>query len=368
MRVGIITFHASHNYGSMLQAYALQKTVESLGHECEIINFRTKRQRFVYRPFFINCSKIQTLCHFLFKTRLTCGELLKYIRYEQFMNNEMKLSPIEYQDYASLCKDTLPYDCYISGSDQIWNTSCCDWDEAYGLGFVSNGRKIAYAPSMGPIPEKEIDIDDEKLGNLLSMIRHYDSVTVREKGTAERIHQLMGVEYDTSLDPTLLLGCEQWLKLEHGKPIVDGDYALMYTPWANPELTNKALEISKKYGLKLVSTMFYDYGKNDSGIICKVSAGPKQFLNLVRNARLVIAASFHAVAFSIIFGRQLYAFGGMNDSRISSLLSLSGLECFASEPMGIMSEARLKQTYSEAKKKLLPAVNSSLSFLQESIN
>lgn len=44
MKTGILTFHASHNYGSMLQAYALQQTVLSLGHECEIINFRTERQ------------------------------------------------------------------------------------------------------------------------------------------------------------------------------------------------------------------------------------------------------------------------------------------------------------------------------------
>ena len=38
-KVGIITFHASHNYGSMLQAYALQQVVKSFGNECEIINF-----------------------------------------------------------------------------------------------------------------------------------------------------------------------------------------------------------------------------------------------------------------------------------------------------------------------------------------
>ena len=38
-KVGIITFHASHNYGSMLQAYALQQVVLSMGYDCAIINF-----------------------------------------------------------------------------------------------------------------------------------------------------------------------------------------------------------------------------------------------------------------------------------------------------------------------------------------
>lgn len=368
MKAGIITFHASHNYGSMLQAYALQKIVESLGHECEIINFRTRRQRFVYRPFFINCSKIRTLRHFLFNTRLTCGELLKHIRYERFMNEEMNLSPIEYQDYASLCNAILPYDLYISGSDQIWNTACGDWDEAYGLGFARMGKKIAYAPSMGPMPKEDIDADNEKLSKLLAMIREYDFVTVREKGTADRICQLSGLRFQTALDPTLLLSKEQWLKLESDMPIVDGDYAFLYAPWENAELTGKAMEISRRLGIKLVSTMFYDYGKGDNGIICKVSAGPKQFLNLIRNARLVIGASFHAAAFSIIFGKQLYAFRGMNDSRISSLLSLAGLESFASEPEEIMNEARLTLAYSEAKKKLFPSIAGSIAFLKKALN
>lgn len=44
-KVGIITFHASHNYGSMLQAYALQQVIIGMGFDCEIINFRTKRQK-----------------------------------------------------------------------------------------------------------------------------------------------------------------------------------------------------------------------------------------------------------------------------------------------------------------------------------
>lgn len=49
MKVGILTFHASHNYGSMLQAYALQQTVLKLGHECEIINLRTAVQKSMYK-------------------------------------------------------------------------------------------------------------------------------------------------------------------------------------------------------------------------------------------------------------------------------------------------------------------------------
>lgn len=45
MHIGIITFHASFNYGSMLQAYALQTFLTKQGHKVEIVNYRTLRQK-----------------------------------------------------------------------------------------------------------------------------------------------------------------------------------------------------------------------------------------------------------------------------------------------------------------------------------
>ena len=39
MKVAVITRHAITNYGSLLQAFATQQVIESLGHECEIIDY-----------------------------------------------------------------------------------------------------------------------------------------------------------------------------------------------------------------------------------------------------------------------------------------------------------------------------------------
>ena len=47
-KIGIITFHASHNCGSMLQAYALQSTLIRLGYTNEIINFSNAGSREMY--------------------------------------------------------------------------------------------------------------------------------------------------------------------------------------------------------------------------------------------------------------------------------------------------------------------------------
>ena len=49
MKIGIITFHASLNCGSMLQAYALKHILEEKYHnEVEIINYSNFGQRSYY--------------------------------------------------------------------------------------------------------------------------------------------------------------------------------------------------------------------------------------------------------------------------------------------------------------------------------
>lgn len=42
MKISIITRHAPSNYGSLLQAIATQKIIQSLGHKASIINYIRK--------------------------------------------------------------------------------------------------------------------------------------------------------------------------------------------------------------------------------------------------------------------------------------------------------------------------------------
>ena len=44
-KIGQLTFHGSHNYGSVLQAYALSKKLQIMGHETEFINLRPESQK-----------------------------------------------------------------------------------------------------------------------------------------------------------------------------------------------------------------------------------------------------------------------------------------------------------------------------------
>lgn len=364
-KVGVITFHASHNYGSMLQAYALQQTIMRIGHSCKIINLRTKEQRKLYKPFvFSSCWKAKVKA--LVFPFLAYADLCKHHKFEQFLSKQL-FTTKEILNPEALDECALGFDIYVSGSDQIWNTCCTDHVSSYFLDFVCDHKKIAYAPSMGPCPLQSIS---PKLYDFIgNALKSYHDISVRETGTADFVEKVTGRRPKICLDPTLLLEEEEWGKLAGNKPIIEGDYILFYSPFPTNEQYREMLLISREVGLRVVITTangsFKLKYKKD--IKYYVDAGPLEFLNLVKYAKFVVCASFHAVVFSIIFSRPFYAINGMSDSRVSNLLKLTKLENYALRPCEIKDTALCKIDFDIAKMNILKAKVDSMSFLESAL-
>ena len=87
--------------------------------------------------------------------------LKKFNLFEEFLSNHYKLSDKEFLSLSELSEAKLPYDVIISGSDQIWNTYCFDFDWAYFLPFAKSAHRVAYAPSLGPTPFHSIRTEME---------------------------------------------------------------------------------------------------------------------------------------------------------------------------------------------------------------
>ena len=69
-KIGIITFHAADNFGSALQAYALEKVLQSLEYEPEIINIIYAKDMEQYKVFRIQrTSKSYLRGYFIFDTQ-----------------------------------------------------------------------------------------------------------------------------------------------------------------------------------------------------------------------------------------------------------------------------------------------------------
>lgn len=325
MKIGIITFHASHNYGSMLQAYALQTYLERQGNKVEIINFRTPKQKAIYaKP--LSWGSIHQLKQSVKRLLLDPHSVKviskKWYLFETFLTRNMNLTR-EYNTIEELEEASFDYDYVITGSDQIWNTKATDFSEAYFATFTK-AKKIAYAPSMGPEPETQ------DAGYVKSLLKDYVAVSVREKRTKDFLEtNNIYKPVELVLDPTMLLDAEDYESLCTQDPLIKGKYIFYYTPGGiRPEFMRIAQSIGEKYNLPVITdgTYYPNEMKDFLDIRQYKVVGPSEFLNLVKNAEVVCGASFHLMVFSILFHKNFYCINGDVDSRMNNLMRIMGLE------------------------------------------
>lgn len=327
MKIGIITFHASFNYGSMLQAYALQTFLERNGHDVEIINFRTAKQKSMYpKPIRFNTygDIKQNVKRLIFEPKTILPLLKKWSLFDKFLHNRLNISK-EYSTVEELKLANFKYDLLITGSDQIWNTDCIDFSEAYFGNFINpSAPKIAYAVSMGPHPETK---DSEYYK---SQVKNFKAISVREQRTKSFLEN-NGIcdKAQVVLDPTMLLEKEDYLRIIDSKPLINMDYVFYYTPFGpNHKVLKEAVSIANAKGLPIIcdNSYYVNALKEYNNVIAYPAVGPEQFLNLIKNAKVVCGGSFHLMIFSIIFGKEFYSIGGDVDSRVQNLANIAGVE------------------------------------------
>lgn len=340
-RIGIITFHAAYNYGSLLQNFALQKVLENLGFYPETINLRTRKQKEQYDYFtpigeLLDKKRILLYLAFLFKKK----ELKqKYALFENFLSEDLALSQ-EVADTDGIRRLPL-YDAYIAGSDQIWNIGAKDFDWNYFLDFVPDGIPcFSYAASMGTCPNDMLNGNSEVVTKIRNCLLKFNAISVRETKTAKVINKILPErDCEVLIDPTLLLEVKCWEQHIAKEPIISGDYIFLYNPYFIKDVYEQARLLSKMTGLKVVvsnvnikSSFYYPEFKS------VLATGPWEFLNLIKNATYVIGRSFHLLAFSILLKKTFIAVNGMGDSRLSNLLRLTGLESLSSSGMQDMQK------------------------------
>ena len=323
--IGAITFHSSYNYGSVLQAYALQEFIKKnfgYAYNYQIINLRTERQKRYYDKSFgmfdlkNNLKKILLVGH---KVQI----LKRKNKYEDFINNKLCVTK-EYASLEELQSAKLDFDYFISGSDQIWNYKILDFDWSFFLEFVNgNAKKISYAVSFGP---RLLDLSDDESSRLKKDLAEYDNISVREAGSAEMVKQILGKSVaKIHVDPTFLLEKEDWNKII-GDRIYNGDYILLYDLKGNKNAYKISRVLSKIYNIPVLivkenAKLHFLY----RDFVRKYDAGPIEFLNYVKYAKVVVSSSFHGNVFSIIFEKPFLAVDGKEDLRISNLLKLTKL-------------------------------------------
>lgn len=320
MKIGIISFHASHNYGSMLQAWALQTYLAKQGHEVEIINYRSFFQKRMYFKAFEwgnkNAWKSSLKRLFLYPSSFR-GLNKKWHLFEDFLHKELYLTP-EFNTVEQLYQAKFDYDVVIVGSDQIWNTDTKECTEAYFADFV-NCPKISYAASFGP------DVSHIKVDFIRKHLKGFQALSVREEaGKQFLIKNGLADKTEIVCDPTLLLESQDYNALIDEKPLIEEDYIFFYTPHAVPRayfpIANK---IGEQLGLPVLTDRAYYPNdiKQYKHIRNYPEVGPKEFLNLIKNAKLILGGSFHMLVFSLLFHKNFYSINADKDARTNHLIT-----------------------------------------------
>jgi len=176
-----------------------------------------------------------------------------------------------------------------------------------------------FSASMGII---DLDPDDREF--LCRSFRNFSAISVREKDLFDVIRSFSDYPVEHTLDPVFLLTKEEWDKIIPGRIIKD-KYILFYNLQGNKEAREIAEYFSSNLGYKIIELISV-VRRAYSPANVRAFDGPENFLSLLKYAEYVITSSFHGVAFSIIFEKRFYACLSSNIHRVTSLLSLFGLE------------------------------------------
>lgn len=321
MKIGILTmYYGNISHGGLLQAYALQKALEQMGHNVQVISYDYN---------YVKRSWIRKLAHEVklipYYVLCACYGDHTEKKYEEYMKS---ISHSKYYIPDSISEIDREYDLVIVGSDQVWNEDYCD--EAFFLPFIKEQcRKVAYAASVG-----RDTLTASQVEHIATKISSFSHVSVREKNLQECISRCANSPIEFVCDPTLLHNKDFW-SAHASDRIINTKYILLYSLSPNKKIVDNARDFARRSGFSLVSVpnVNCNMTKFDAklGDIQAWSIGPKEFLRLIMDAECIITDSFHCTVFSLIFNKDFYCFNRANvgasmNSRLKSLLSYCGIE------------------------------------------
>lgn len=342
-KIAIVTFRFL-NFGTILQSLGLQEALHKIGIEdVEILDFpneggqsgkaalvETMKEQIGAYGLFIGLIRSMKEVVFALRARYDTRKdhfeekELREEYYRQFENKYLKLSkPMTCRDLRDASfVNSLPYNCYIAGSDQIWNekyTSCLD---VFFLKYMPKDTlRMSYAGSFG-----RTFLEDTKKPIFTELIKNIDPILVREQGAKTIADGISGKESFVVPDPTLLHDRSFWLGYaENPVGFSSNNFILVYSLNHDLNIYKEALRLGKKYGKKVVGIKRHFCPPYYKEIEWHYTLGPQHFIWLVNQAEMVITNSFHAEVFSLILNTPCYPFldkaEGVNE-RLTSLLDI----------------------------------------------
>lgn len=294
MRVGIVTLYNSFNFGSVLQAYALQQALLGLGHEVEFVNLET-------RPYWKKR-------YYFLASRDPAKMMFNIRRAVPFFASFRSLNTVP-KPYA---RAPRPLDAVVVGSDEIWNVKNPTFYQApQFLGReLDCDRVISYAASCGYAGYEDLAQHPTAAAGIAAM----QALSVRDTNTCDIVSRLTGRLPELVIDPTFLVDFEPKATKPRQPP-----YVLIYGYTFSPTEAERIRSFATRQNLQVISAGLYHPWSDRSVVM-----SPFEFLDWMRHAAYVVTNTFHGTVFSIILGKSFGSLGGAKP-KVASLLADFGL-------------------------------------------
>lgn len=327
MKVGILTLPPTFNYGGILQVYALQTVLKSIGIDSVILDRRFSKKKDL-RQFLIDVKRIiWPRLPFFYKRYSYDSRKKEYYNSEyepfvEFINSKLHITPPIYNSlFLKKQIENIGVECVIVGSDQVWRPQCSPCLSDYFLSFAKKNRRLkrmTYAASFGT---DKCEYRDDEIERYRDLLQLFDNVSVREDTAVNMCLEYFGVNAIQVLDPTLLLSSNHYIELCRKSCICKNLKGHRVLSYMLDNTDAKRLVVSR-VGQKLNTDDVYEI-PIDKGIYLSI----ERWLHLFYRAEYVITDSFHGCVFSILFNKPFIAIGNSERgfARFSSLLKVFNL-------------------------------------------
>lgn len=335
MKIGILTLPSSFNYGGILQAYALQHTLDKLGYD----NIILRRERPKAPAKSSNLSrKVKDLLKIvlgkpIYKVPNEAQRDIIEKKCSEFIGTFMrKTGQVAYNtsDLANICK-VNDIDTIIVGSDQVWRPHMTADIKNYFLDFAGEKiKKIAYAASFG-VDRWEYNEEDTAICSKLA--KEFKLITVREDSGVNLCNLHLGADATHVLDPTMLLEPDDYVSLVERSDVGDSEGDL-FCYILNESKNKEAFidEVARHTKCRPFTVMpkrdpYFNNNVNKNINEC-IYPSPAAWIKAFMDAKYVITDSFHGTVFSIIFNKPFWVIGNKSrgNARFDSLLRTYKLE------------------------------------------
>lgn len=373
-KIAILTFYNHINYGTVLQATALQHIIKSLGADAEFLDYRREIKNNIKETVDQSfCKRLLHIFPYIFSyIRTNKARNNKIKKFHQFCIENQEVSKKVYYDQEDLSLATNNYNGFVAGSDMVWSPVIHQDLDYFFMTFAPKEKRMSYAASL--TGTNSFTIEQHK--KFKKYINGLNLISCREQEGVDYVKQ-MGRDAALSIDPTLLLDKKQWKLLLHINKEKQAPHYILYYMFngKNSHVLKQAKKLARQQHLQLrfipmeLKEYSYEYLNGYTG-----SYGPKEFVELFINASFVITNSYHGLMFSLIsqkpfvvIKREKENIWKENANRISNMLEIVNQDHRYIENDAIIDKQFLTLDYTQINQNIELLRNNSFIYLKHLI-